>query len=190
MNKKGFTIMEMVVALIIMVILSGIALSVYVLAAEESRMSEAEMWLGTVILSQQRHRMSSGGRYARYWNRLDIAKRGLEHSKYALSSVYCTRDTEQPTDGNCRSSGYKMILHGATSSDSGIIAQRVNSGSYSYKLAQFYDSPEKKIYCVAGDKYPEKDKQICAVFLGLDEYDESAEEIVARIEEADPGFGD
>ena len=185
MNKKGFTIMEMVVVVLIVSILSAIALSVYVLSAEQGRMSEAEMWIGSTILSQQRHRMSSGGRYARYWHRLDIAKRGQEQSKYSHTSVFCTRDTEQPTDGNCQASGYKMTLHGSTSLDSGIVAQRVNSGKYSYKLAQFYDSNEKKLFCAAGEEHPENDRQMCAVFLGVDEYDPAAEEVVARIEAAD-----
>ena len=177
--------MEMVVAVLIVGILSAIALSVYVLSAEEGRMAEAEMWIGTTVLSQQRHRMSSGGRYARYWHRLDTAKRGLEQSKYSHTDVYCSRDTEQPEDGNCKASGYKMTLHGVTSTDSGIVVQRVNSGKYSYKLARFYDSPDKKLYCAAGEENPDNDKKLCTVFLGVDDYDPTAEEIVARIEAAD-----
>lgn len=184
--KRAFTLMEMIVVVLIVAILSAVALSIYMMSLEESRMAEAEMWLGTVILSQQRHRMSTGGNYARYWTRLDIAKMGQEKAKFAQTSTYCTQDTAQPTDGNCVKSGYKVTLYGKTSADSGVVAQRVNSGKYSYKLAQFYDSNNKRIYCVKGDLYPEKDKHICAIFLGLDEYDGSGEEEVARIEASNP----
>ena len=184
--KKGFTIMEMVIVVAIISILSAVALSVYVLSAEESRMAEAEMWMGTVLLSQQRHRMSTGGRYARYWPKLDIAKRGQEQAKYATTNTLCTQDKVQPADGNCVKSGYKATLYGVTSPDSGIVVQRVNGGKYSYKLAQFYSNDQKKIYCAAGELYPERDKQVCVTFLGVDEYDPTAEQIVARIEQADP----
>ena len=183
--RKGFTLMEMVVVVLIISILSATALSIYVLSAEQSRMSEAELWIGSVLLSQQRRRMSSGGKYARYWRSLDIAKLDQHQEKYANSDVLCPKDKEQPTDGNCRANGYKYTLHGVTSSDSGVVAQRVNSGKYSYKLAQFYDKEQKKIYCVKGELYPENDEQMCAVFLGVDEYDPTDEEKVARIEAAD-----
>ncbi len=182
--KKAFTIMEMVVVVLIIAILSAVALSTYVLSIEQNRISEAELWLGTVILSQQRYRMSSG-RYARYWRVLDIAKRGQEQAQYANSSVYCTRDPVQPTDGNCTNSGYKVTLYGISSPDSGVVAQRVNSGKYSYKLAQFYSDNEKKLLCVAGEEHRENDEKLCAVFRGTDEYDPSGEALVESIEQAD-----
>lgn len=177
--------MEMVVVVLIISILSATALSIYVLSAEQSRMSEAELWIGSVLLSQQRRRMSSGGKYARYWRSLDIAKHGQEQAQYATADVYCPKDRVQPTDGVCKANGYKVTLHGVTSGDSGVVAQRVNSGKYSYKLAQFYDKEQKKIYCVKGEEFPENDEQMCAVFLGVDEYNPADEEKVQRIEMAD-----
>jgi len=181
--------MELIVVVLIISILSAIAISVYVLSAEQSRMSEAELWLGAVRLSQQRYRMSTGGRYARYWRSLDIAKRGPEQELPPDNNYFCTRDSVQTTNGTCSSSGYKITLYGTTSLDSGVVAQRVNSGRYSYKLAQFYKNEDKKMLCVAGTEYPDEDKKLCAVFLGLDEYDTSAEALVQSIEQADQ-FGE
>lgn len=188
-HKKGFSLMEMVVVMLIISILSATALSIYVLSAEQSRMAEAELWLGSVLLSQQRRRMSARGKYARYWRSLDIAKKGQEEAQYAESAVYCTKDSVQPTDGNCTANGFKITLYGLDSADSGVVAQRVNNGRYSYKLAQFYDKEQKKAYCVKGELYPENDEKMCAVFLGVDEYDPSDEEKVARIEASNPVSG-
>ena len=177
--------MELLVVIIIVAILSAVALPVYFRSVENAHMAEAEMWLGNVLRAQERYQVRRGGEYAPYWRSLDISPAGMEEAQYAQAASYCTKDAVQPPDGNCTESGFKITLYGVNSPDSGVVAQRVNSGKYSYKLARFYGDNNQELFCVAGTEYPENDRDICAEFLGLDDYDPNGEYAVVNIENAD-----
>lgn len=181
-SPYGFTLMEMMVVVIIVAILAAVGLPTYFRSIENARMAEAEMWLGNVQRAQGRYQVRRNGAYAPYWRSLDIAPVGMEKEEYMQAASYCTKDTVQPADGSCVKNGFKITLYGTNSADSGVVAQRVNSGQYSYKMARFYGDNTKELFCVAGEKYPENDRDICAQFLGQDVYDDSAEYEVLRIE--------
>lgn len=173
------------VVVIIVAILAAVAMPTYFRSIENARMAEAEMWLGNVLRAQGRYQVRRNGEYAPYWRSLDIAPAGMETEEYMQAASYCTKDNEQPTDGNCVKNGFKITLHGTGSADSGVVAQRVNSPQYSYKLARFYGDNTQELFCVAGEENPDNDRDICAEFLGLDTYDPSGEYAVTRIEGAD-----
>ncbi len=184
-QRQGFTLMELLVVIIIVAILTAVAVPTYFRSIENARMAEAEMWLGNVLRAQERYQVRRNGEYAPYWRSLDISPAGMEEAQYAQAASYCTKDTTQPADGNCTGNGFKITLYGVNSPDSGVVAQRVNSGKYSYKLARFYKDNAKELFCVPGERYPENDRDICAQFLGLDTYDPSGEYNVIKIEGAD-----
>ena len=190
-SSFGFTLMEMMVVVLIVAILAAIGLPAYFRSIENARMAEAEMWLGNVLRAQERYQVRRSGEYAPYWRSLDITPVGMNEAEYMQSASYCTKDDVQPADGNCTGNGFKITLYGVNSPDSGVVAQRVNSGKYSYKLARFYKDNAKELFCVPGEENPENDRDICAQFLGLDAYDPSGEYAVINIENADaPNDGD
>lgn len=184
-KKKGFTLTEMMVVVIIVGILAAFAWPQYVFAIERMRLAEADQMLGNVWRSQQRFKLQTDTKYARYWGVLDMAPGYMRNFPAHTFVTFCTKDAEQPLDGNCEENGFKITLHGATTSQTsaGVVAHRVNNGNFSYKLARLYN--DKDVFlCAAGEKYRENDKRICAEFTGGDEYDESAEAKIAGIEQA------
>ena len=182
-HKAGFTLLEVMVAVVIVGILSAFAVSSYTSILERMKLSEADRMMGDVFRAQQRYRVRTQTRYARYWGQLDMAPADLHGSAGRGVTVYCTKDQPQPKDGNCLEDGFKITLYGSSSKEdyAGIVSERVNNHSYSYKVARLYNDKDA-IYCAAGEMYPEKDRLACADFMGVEEYDPSAEEVIASIE--------
>ncbi|MBR3603525.1 MAG: prepilin-type N-terminal cleavage/methylation domain-containing protein [Elusimicrobiaceae bacterium] len=182
-KKSGFTLMEMIIVIIIIAVLSAFAVPSYLLAVERMQMAEADMLMGNTSRSQERYKLRMGGRYARHWGQLDSAPPALYGPAGLGYTTYCSKDSEQPEDGNCVSKGFKIVLYSTEfgGRGEGVVAERVNSKNYGYKLARLYEDKDT-VYCAAGDEHTENDQRACADFLGLDEYDPSGEEVIATIE--------
>ena len=74
MNKKAFTLLELLVVVLIIGILAAIALPQYKLAVEKSRMTEAVTILKSISLAQDRFYMI----HNRYANAYEIEKLDIE----------------------------------------------------------------------------------------------------------------
>ena len=70
-NRAGFTLLELLVVVLTIVILSGFALPHYFRAVERSRASEALQLLASIRAAQLRHRVETGA-YAAALDDLDI----------------------------------------------------------------------------------------------------------------------
>ena len=172
-NKKGFTLIELLVVVLIIGILAAMAMPAYFKAVERSRTAEADTMIGTVVNAQQRYKMKTGN-YTTTWTALDVAPANAE--KQAL---YCTKLAQGSQKDNCKAdnagdaskvgNGFMMELKGtstATGNNSGVIATRVGSGQYTYKIYKKYDDPaQAQCEGTSGD-----DQALCADYKGEDDY--------------------
>ena len=70
-NKKGFTLLEILIVLVILAVLAGLAVPAYISAVEKQRKQEAVSNLGAVRSSQQRY-FATHNNYATIFNDLDF----------------------------------------------------------------------------------------------------------------------
>ncbi len=132
MNKKGFTLIELMIVIIILAVLVAIALPIYVKAIERSKQTEAVANLGMIRDSEQRYYMQYGmttstlslldiGDPATYksstgivrFNNYAIANAGTSLNALTFS---CARDItiDYNTAFGLPSTGYSVFMNGAT----------------------------------------------------------------------------
>ena len=70
-QKRGFTLIEVLVVVLIVGILAAVALPQYQRAVRKARMSEAKIYLKNLYSAQELHRLEQGG-YAVDFSALDI----------------------------------------------------------------------------------------------------------------------
>lgn len=148
MNKKGFTLIELLVVVLILGILAAMALPAYFRAVERSRISEAELLMGSVVQAQQRFKLKRGSGYATDWRALDVAPAGVSDAKsLAAAGTFCTKvktaGTSTTTPDAVCGNGFSIALVGSSSAagnTSGVVATRTGNDQYgAYQLARFYD---------------------------------------------------
>ena len=185
-NNKGFTLVELLVVVLIIGILAAMAMPAYFKAVERSRAAEADTLIGSVVNAQARYKMKTGN-YATSWKSLDIAPKGAGNT-----NIYCTKGT-QPASGKdgayaattfsatvCGTgNGFAIELIGTNTKDSnksGVIAHRVGSGQYTYKLFKKYDETGV-IHCDAVSGQDNVD--FCIEYTGNESYSEDPSSAVS-----------
>lgn len=74
MNRKGFTLIEMLVVVLIIGILAAVALPQYFKAVEKSRATEALSVLGSIAAAEERYRLSTSDNvYTQSFEDFDIS---------------------------------------------------------------------------------------------------------------------
>ena len=173
-NKKGFTLIELLVVVLIIGILAAMAMPAYFKAVERSRTAEADTMIGTVVNAQQRYKMKTGN-YTEKWTALDVAP-----ANAATQAKYCTKlaktaqaDCAVSAEAGTVGNGFMIELKGtttATGNNSGVVATRVGSGQYTYKIYKKYDDPAQA-QC---EGTSDDDKALCADYKGVDDYSDPA----------------
>ena len=120
-NKKGFTLIEMLVVVLIIGILAAVALPQYFKAVEKSRATEALSVLGSIAAAEERYRLAdSANAYTTSFQDFDIS--------------FTDKDGNDAEDASFETKNFTITL-GATS----VSAQRGGGSSdYTYTLTRNY----------------------------------------------------
>lgn len=164
MHKKGFTLIEMLVVVLVIAILSAIAIMQYTHFVERTRVGEAQNLIGLAIYAQERQMMRKG-QYTEVWTSLDAAPLAayMDKSGDFLSTDGTTFFTEGG-GANAPRNGYAIHFE-STPTRWFAVAQRVGSSTYQYTLVRPFD--EDTTYCLpsAGNT---DDQNMCVDIMALD----------------------
>lgn len=163
--NKGFTLLELLISVLIVVILASIAWAQYLKAVERSRMSEAVALLANISAAQERKFIQTN-RFSTSFMGLDVTPKG------ASSNRYCTKGLTSPSaysntaceDGN----GFVIQLSVDTAYNQGKASARRSAPrtlQYEYELERYYAN-----YGTLCKALNEEAKSLCADFCGVDEY--------------------
>ena len=171
-NKKGFTMLEILVAALILTILVAIAVIYYGRFMERMRIAEVDSITAAIIPSQDRYRLRYQD-YTREWHKLETAP--IQVRKASADNDYANgeENTIFYTRGGMRSGtpkpGFAISFESDANYDWFVVARRVGGGSYTYRLIRPFDSNET--VCVP-DWNNEKDIALCIDYMGVETQDE------------------
>lgn len=163
--NKGFTLLELLVVVLIIVILASIAWVQYLKAVERSRMSEAVSLLANISHAQERKFIQTN-RFAIAYQGLDVAPKGASGNKY------CTKGLISPsayTNNACEEgNGFVIQISTTTAYNTGkatALRSAPRTLQYEYELERYYAN-----YGTLCRALNEDAKTLCADFCGIDEY--------------------
>ncbi len=138
LNKKGFTLIEMLVVVLIIGILAAVALPQYFKAVEKSRATEALSIMGSLAAAMERARLvSSSNTYPESLSSLDIEFADVNGS---------------PVTGDSWSTNnFTIKVDGTGTADGVVTASRNGTAGSGYTLTRYYYTG--KVVCQAsGDR--------------------------------------
>ncbi len=144
-NKKGFTLIEVLVVVLIIGVLAAVALPSYRKVVEKSKATQAVSILNDAAKAEQDFALASS-RYTKYWDDLVIT-----HPNMVEGTVYCLQGENTDNQDDCGSdSTYKVKLTvGNTPDTSVVMATRMPNDAYGdYKLFKYMNG-DPNIYCKA-----------------------------------------
>ncbi|MBR4592776.1 MAG: prepilin-type N-terminal cleavage/methylation domain-containing protein [Elusimicrobiaceae bacterium] len=156
-SQKGFTLLEILLVILIVMLIAAWVIPQYVRATERARLMEAVTLLENIAKAQQRKYMQSN-RFVNQYTALDIAFEG------ASESLFYTKGN--PATG-IHGNGFGIELHGGPSYETGYAdAVRHKDGRplrYHYTVRRLYGNPNTT--CIGGD---DNGQSLCADFCGID----------------------
>ncbi len=175
-SKKGFTLIEMLVTVLIIAILAAIGIMAYSRFIERTRVAEAENTIGLASFAQGRQLMRKG-RYTKKWTALDAAPLATYMDK---TGDYVSEDgtifwTKGGGPENTRP-GYKMYFE-EVNGQMFIIAERAG---WHYKYTLVRPLPGEDTFCVPSED--DNDQRFCMDFMNVETEEELPED--PRIEAA------
>lgn len=196
-SKKGFTLIEMLVAVIIVAILASTAILYYGRFMERMRMTEVLQLFGTMVAAQERT-LFQKHHYTRYWSRLDAGPNPTQpystdtYQTDAEKLHYHTRRCcENNVCDECKNDsirpGFDVYFiddktAGNVSGKWFIVADREGGwGGYSYTLLRALG--DTRIYCIPNLEHKDS-VTLCLDFMGVGSVEElpaDPREVVAEI---------
>lgn len=172
MHKKGFTLIEMLVVIIIMGILSITAFMYYGRFLERMRIAEADNLMGSSVQSQFRYRVRFS-RFTPVWHKLDAVPPVIrfptadnDYTNGETNTIFYTRGGSTKAEPN---PGFAIEFEQDGANDWYIVATRVGRGNYTYKLVRAFEN--NRIICVPNESN-EKDVEVCIDYMGVERPDQ------------------
>lgn len=166
-SRKGFTLLELCICVIMVAILASMAISYYEHAMENIRRADVLSLLGVEITAQDRYRLTKG-HYTRYWHELDTApvqvRRPKADNAYANgmeNTIFYSRGKK--ANGDPRH-GFEVYFD-QIGDRWFMVGNRVGSEKYKYVLVRPFNSD--KVYCIPKNDY-DKSIAACLDVMGLE----------------------
>ena len=144
-NKKGFTLIEILVVVLIIGVLAAVAIPGYRKSVEKAKAAYAVSVLNDAAKAEQDFALVTS-RYSKYWDDLVISQPDMVEG-----AVYCLQGENVANQDDCGSdSTYKVKLTvGNTPDASVVMATRMPNNAYGdYKLFKYMNG-DPNIYCKA-----------------------------------------
>lgn len=184
-SKKGFTLIEMLVVVIIVAILASTAILYYGRFMERMRMTEVLQLFGTVVAAQERT-LFQKHHYTKYWSRLDVGpsqtmpsstdKHQTNEDKTHFHTRKCCEDNNcDPCKDTSIRPGFDVYFmdpetEGNSSGKWFVVADREGGwGGYQYTLLR--ELGETRIYCIPNEDHDDS-ITLCSDFMGVSSYEE------------------
>lgn len=154
-NKKGFTLIEILVVVLIIGVLAAVAIPGYRKSIEKAKAAEAVAVINDAAKAEQDFALASS-RYTSYWDDLIV-----NHPNVVAGTVYCLKGANTANQNDCgNDSSYKIKLTVNDNNNSVVMATRMPNNPYAdYKLFKFMNG-DPNIYCKAATTSP---TDICSV---------------------------
>ncbi|MDR0952649.1 MAG: prepilin-type N-terminal cleavage/methylation domain-containing protein [Elusimicrobiota bacterium] len=121
-NKKGVTLMEMMVVVVVLLGMTAVAYPTYMSALEKGRAMEAVTLVGHLVAAQHKYKAENGA-YATSFKALDVE----------ISGQAKTTDATVVTDTKITTKGFTYQLWGSD------ISATSKSNKYAYKIIGYYN---------------------------------------------------